>query len=39
MNFLRSVLQSLLALYGFAPRGTGRKRPSPIVIGHPRFGR
>lgn len=35
MIFPKSLLQSLLALYGFGDRSTvQRRRPAPIVIGH-----
>jgi hypothetical protein len=41
MIFPKSLIQSLLALYGFGDRGHGpRRRPAPVVIGHssaPRF--
>ncbi len=35
MIFPKSIIQSLLALYGFGPRPqTQRRRPAPVVIGH-----
>lgn len=41
MIFPKSLIQSLLALYGFGERGhMPRQRPAPVVIGHSgrRFG-
>jgi hypothetical protein len=36
MHFPTSILQSLLALYGFGQRAhPSRRRPAPVVIGHP----
>jgi hypothetical protein len=35
MIFPKSLIQSLLALYGFGDRAhQPRRRPSPVVIGH-----
>lgn len=35
MNFPKSLIQSLLALYGFGDRSlASRRRPAPVVIGH-----
>lgn len=35
MIFPKSILQTLLALYGFGDRSAvQRRRPSPVVIGH-----
>lgn len=35
MFFAKSILQSLLALYGFGDRAhLARRRPAPVVIGH-----
>lgn len=40
MIFPKSLIRALLALYGFGERPhSTRRRPSPIVIGHPPFGR
>jgi hypothetical protein len=37
MIFPTSILQSLLALYGLAPRPqTTRRRPAPVLIGSQR---
>ena len=37
MFFPKSILQSLLALYGFGNRAhPTRRRPSPVIIGHHR---
>jgi hypothetical protein len=34
MIFPKSILQSLLSLYGFAPKPqTARRRPAPVLIG------
>lgn len=33
MTFAQSVLQSVLALYGFGAR-SNRRRPAPVLIGH-----
>ena len=41
MIFPKSLIQSLLALYGFGDRANmPRQRPAPVVIGHTsrRFG-
>jgi len=36
MFFPKSILQSLLALYGFGHRThPGRRRPGPVAIVHP----
>lgn len=41
MQFPTSLIQSLLALYGLAPKAqptrpmTGRRRPAPVIIGNP----
>jgi hypothetical protein len=36
MLFPKSLLQSLLALYGLAPKTPlTRRRPSPVLIGNP----
>ena len=36
MLFPKSLLQSLLALYGLAPRPQStRRRPAPVMIGNP----
>ncbi len=36
MFFAKSILQTLLALYGFGHRAhPSRRRPAPVVIGHP----
>ena len=35
MIFPKSLIQSLLALYGFGDRSHAqRRRPAPVVIGH-----
>lgn len=35
MIFPKSLIQSLLALYGFGDRSQAqRRRPAPVVIGH-----
>jgi hypothetical protein len=34
MSLARNLLQSLLALYGFGPRSTPRRRPA-VLIGRP----
>jgi hypothetical protein len=35
MNFPKSLIQSLLALYGFGDRSQPqRRRPAPVTIGH-----
>lgn len=40
MIFPKSLIQSLLALYGFGDRSnTARRRPAPVVIGNPRTDR
>ena len=40
MIFPKSLIQSLLALYGFGARSHApRRRPAPIVIGHHPAGR
>ena len=37
--FSPSILQSLLALYGFGAKPSGRRRPAPVTIGdRPRLG-
>ncbi|MFN3558206.1 MAG: hypothetical protein ACK4UQ_02875 [Brevundimonas sp.] len=33
MSAFVNTLKSLLALYGFGPRGANRRRPEPISIG------
>jgi hypothetical protein len=36
MLFPKSLLQSLLALYGLAPKShSTRRRPAPVLIGNP----
>ena len=35
MSAFVNALMSLLALYGFGPRGAHRRRPEPISIGRP----
>ncbi len=36
MMFPTSLIQSLLALYGLAPKPhTNRRRPAPVLIGNP----
>ena len=40
MIFPKSLIQSLLALYGFGDRSQiQRRRPAPVVIGHHSNGR
>lgn len=40
MIFPKSIIQSLLALYGFGERPhPQRRRPAPVVIGHASGGR
>jgi hypothetical protein len=39
MLFPQTVLQSILALYGFGERGPARRGPAPIHIGQPRTSR
>ena len=40
MIFPKSLIQSLLALYGFGHRPhSPRRRPAPVVIGHHPAGR
>lgn len=36
MTFSHTLLQSILALYGFGARRSGRRGPQPIYIGRPR---
>ncbi len=39
MIFPKSIFQSLLSLYGFAPKPqTARRRPAPVLIGNPPSG-